>query len=75
MDDWKTRAVDQVARARAKLGLGQIEAARRANITQGYWSMIESGEREPSYDVLRRMCLVVGLQWKDARAFDHGKTT
>jgi predicted transcriptional regulator len=67
MDEWKLKAVDKVARARTDVGLGQIEAARRANISQGYWSLVETGCREPSYDVLRRMCLVVGLQWSDPK--------
>lgn len=45
--------------------IGQRELARRANINQGGLSMIEAGDREPSYPVLKALSRALGVPLTD----------
>jgi len=46
-------------------GLGQGEMARRAGVTQPYWSKVEQGQANPSDAVLRRASEQLGLRYSD----------
>lgn len=50
-----------VERIRKEKGLTQSELAEKMNVTQGAISMIETGERKPSFDVLCRMAEVLDV--------------
>ena len=41
--------------------LTQTELARRAEVTVGFISLVESGQRDPSLTVLRRLAKVLGV--------------
>ena len=48
--------------AREACGLTMTEAARRAGMSQAYWSMLEDGKRWPSRKMVVRMTKVLGLE-------------
>ncbi|MDX1683206.1 MAG: helix-turn-helix transcriptional regulator [Phycisphaeraceae bacterium] len=49
--------IDQLLRdARSKAGLTQQELADRAGVTREYVSMLERSRRQPTVDVLLRLC-------------------
>ena len=41
----------------------QAEVARKAKISQNYYSCIENGERRPSVDVAKRIADALGVDW------------
>jgi transcriptional regulator with XRE-family HTH domain len=41
--------------------LTQTELARRAKVTTGFISLMESGQRDPSLTVLRRLAKALGV--------------
>jgi len=45
---------------RISKGISQSELARKAGITQTFLSLVEHGNRAPSYDVLQRIAGVIG---------------
>lgn len=47
---------DKLKQARMELGLSQKEAAEKLNLSRTGLANYEQGTREPSFDVLRRMC-------------------
>ncbi len=56
------RLGDALRRLREAKGLTQVELAKRANITDEYLSMLESGvRRNPSLAVLRRLARALGV--------------
>lgn len=50
-----------VKRARGLRGLGQVEAAERANVSQSYWGSVERGESVPTLPVARRIAETLGF--------------
>jgi len=57
---------DQVRRAREAAGLIQVEAARRAGMSQSQWSQIETGDRRNlRLETLRQMARVLGVPLRD----------
>ncbi len=66
IDNWKREAVRLLLLRRRELDWSQETAAKKAGVTQSLWSLIETGKREPRYDLLRAMCEAVGLVWRDA---------
>ncbi len=57
----KTRIGSLVTELREKLGYSKARLAREADISHGYLSQIEKGERVPSSKVLRRLASVLGV--------------
>lgn len=51
-----------LSHARENAGLKQCELADLASITPAYLSQIESGQREPSLDVLRKLADALGCE-------------
>ena len=51
--------VANIAQRRRELGLTQVAAAARADITQASWARIEAGNRRPSLDVLAKMSIAL----------------
>ncbi len=49
--------------ARNGLGLSQSQVADRAGIVRPAYSMIESGKRNPSVDVAKRISKIMQLDW------------
>lgn len=47
--------LDQLKQARLRRGHTQQEAASRLGVTQAYLSMLEKGERQPSFELARRL--------------------
>jgi transcriptional regulator with XRE-family HTH domain len=45
---------------RIKKGMSQNEAASKAGITQTFLSLVEHGKRVPSYDVLKKIAMILG---------------
>jgi transcriptional regulator with XRE-family HTH domain len=48
---------------RLKLGLKQKDVAEAAGIQRAYYTMIESGVRDPSVDVAKKISDVIGFEW------------
>jgi transcriptional regulator with XRE-family HTH domain len=46
--------------ARRRAGLSQVEAARRAGITQGHWSGAETEREYPSLETVLRLARAIG---------------
>lgn len=46
---------------RMQLGLSQSEVAKKANVTRQCYNYIESGNRNPSYQVLKRIAKVLEI--------------
>lgn len=62
----KDSSVLILRRQRILLGLEQKDVANRAHINKAYYSLIESGEKIPSNDVLKSICKVLDIEnWKD----------
>lgn len=40
-----------------------LSVARKSDITEGYYSMIENGMRRPSVEVAKRIAAVLGFDW------------
>ena len=55
---------EQVRAARAKLGLGQNEVARRAGCGNSTVAEIENGHRSPSLSLAARLAAVLGLRMR-----------
>ena len=54
-----------VASFRKRAGLRQDEAAARAEITQSYWSYIESDKKDPSLPTLKSIAVALGVSARD----------
>lgn len=60
-----------LANGRARLGLTKAAAAEAAGVTASYWSLIESGQRDPlevfraQRRLLERLAEAVGLTFDD----------
>jgi len=50
-----------IKRLRKQRGLKQFEFAERAKVTSAYLSLVESGQREPSIDFLKKMAEVLAV--------------
>ena len=50
-----------IKKLRKQRGLKQFEFAERANITAAYLSLVETGQREPSLDFLKKISEVLSL--------------
>lgn len=55
---------------RTREGMTSTQAAEAAGVTQGYYTMIELGERSPAVPVARRIAGQLGFDW---RRFYGGK--
>ncbi len=51
--------------AREQLGLIQAEVAKKADITDNYYAMIERGEANPSYEKLQKILKVLNIKSLD----------
>jgi transcriptional regulator with XRE-family HTH domain len=51
--------------ARKAAELTQVDAAKRAQVTQGAWSEYESGSHQPSLPLVRRLAAAVGVKPSD----------
>lgn len=51
----------RLARARELRRISQSEAARRARVTQSYWSTVERGDSTPTIDIAQRMASALGF--------------
>ena len=51
--------MEQLKKARIALGLKQNEVARSANISTSYYNEIEKGKKKPSYEVMKRIAIVL----------------
>ena len=47
---------------RIKLGISQNELAKLVGITQPFMNEIESGRKNPSIDVLQKICLELSIE-------------
>lgn len=56
--------------ARITAGFSQRALAKAANLSSGYLSQIERGERSPSPQVARRLCDLLGVQFHDIFTLD-----
>jgi transcriptional regulator with XRE-family HTH domain len=62
----------RIIERRKALGMSQLQLAQTAGIAQGYLSQIESGQRRPSLDTLRKLRTGLALEddvwvaWVDA---------
>lgn len=52
--------------ARERAGLSQSKLARRAGFDHSYVSKLESADRDPSAESVRRLCDALGLEPEDA---------
>jgi predicted transcriptional regulator len=51
---------------RQRIGIGQVELARRALVSQSYIAMLETGKRQkPSSDVLKRIATALRVTVSD----------
>ena len=57
MEDFGTR----LARIRSDAGLSQTALAKKVNAAQSAISQVESGERKPSFDMLRELARALGV--------------
>lgn len=48
--------------ARKKLGLTQVEVAKKSKMTVNYYAMIERGEVNPSFEKLQSITSALGLK-------------
>lgn len=55
---------------RTREGVTSTQAAEAAGVTQGYYTMIELGERSPAVQVAQRLGRKLGFDW---RRFYGGK--
>lgn len=51
--------MNQLKKARVSLNLNQREVAQLANISPSYYNEIEKGKKKPSYDVMKRLAVVL----------------
>ena len=52
---------NRIKELREALGLSQMELAKKAGLAKPLISMIETGDRFPSEDVLEKLCLAFGV--------------
>lgn len=52
----------QIREAREKKNLTQAEVAKKAEVTETFYAMIERGEANPSYAKLERILNALGLK-------------
>ena len=57
--------IEEIKRIRKNSGLTQAELASLLNIHQTHLSKIESGEREPTKDIIKRIGLELGVDFKE----------
>lgn len=50
---------------RKKTKYTQVDIARLAGITDGYYSMIETGKRIPSVKVAKKIATILNIPWED----------
>lgn len=50
---------------RKKKSLRQEDVAKLAGISRNYYSQIENGERDPSFEVTRSICRVLKIDIKE----------
>lgn len=48
---------------RAKKNLTMRQVCDEVDISEGYYSMIESGERRPSVETAKKIAAVLGFDW------------
>lgn len=51
-----------IRKAREKAKLTQVEVAKKAEIHVNYYARIERGEVMPRYDIVKRVCKVLGIK-------------
>lgn len=55
--------MDWLKDLRSKAGLSGESIAKRAEVTQQYYSFIENGKRRPSVAVAKRIAAILGFEW------------
>ncbi len=63
------QAGEKIRLARMKLGLTQVEVAKRAGVSITHYAGIERGEENPTYEVLEDIAKVLKVSAKDIMAF------
>ena len=58
-------AKDRIKAIREKLGISQVEAARRIRRTKQQWGQWEAGTHEPQLPVLREISAALGCSLAD----------
>ena len=59
---FREKLAANLRRLREERGLSQEEFAERADLHRTYISMIERKTRNPTVDVLEKICLVLGVE-------------
>jgi transcriptional regulator with XRE-family HTH domain len=49
--------------ARERKGLTLLEVAKATSVSEGYMSLIETGQRRPSVDLAKRIAAVLDFDW------------
>jgi transcriptional regulator with XRE-family HTH domain len=49
--------------AREHKGLTLLEVAKATSVSEGYMSLIETGQRRPSVDLAKRIAAVLDFDW------------
>ncbi len=70
--EWIPDFGGQVMRARTKAGLTQTELAQKIGLTQPMIQMLEDGTRRPSFDTVRSLSSVLGVELKVTLAAPKG---
>ena len=62
----KQRLIQQIVKARKKIGLSQSQLAKKIGVTQGRIAQIEAGigTQRTSFDVLLHLLAVLGYEFK-----------
>nr|HID14285.1 XRE family transcriptional regulator [Anaerolineae bacterium] len=70
MGDLKTRFGHRLTRLRKQRGLTQEGLAEAANVSIDFISLMERGQRAPSFDTLDRLAGALGVTVADLFTFD-----
>lgn len=54
-----------IRQAREAADVTQVQAAKAVGITQGFWSNLENGERQPSVKTLKKIAAALGCSVTD----------